>query len=74
LDKTWVAEWNARVAAGQEIQAGDVYRMVSRAIDQADPSLINVQTKGALQDRLRSELFQELGLTPNDVIIPKKSP
>jgi hypothetical protein len=74
LDKTWVAEWNARVAAGQEIQAGDVYGMVSRAIDQADPSLINVQTKGALQDRLRSELFQELGLSPNDVIIPKKSP
>ena len=72
MDSTWITEWNAQVKAGQEIRARDLYRMVSRAIEQADPKLINVQTKGALQDRLRSELFQELGFSPN-VVIPAKT-
>jgi len=69
LDETWIAEWNARVKAGREIRVRDVDRMVSRAIEQADPKLINPQTKAALATRLKSELYQEMGLSSNDVII-----
>jgi len=70
LDNTWISEWNARANAGREIRVRDVDRMVSRAIEQADPKLINNETKAALAMRLKSELYKELNLSPNDVIIP----
>jgi hypothetical protein len=72
FDRTWVAEWNAAVGAGQAIRAGDVYRMVSRAIRAVDERIINAQTKAAIEDRLATELFDELGLSANDVIVPAR--
>jgi hypothetical protein len=44
--------------------------MISQAIDAVDPKLINPATKGMLHDRLRTELFADLGLRPGTVIVP----
>jgi hypothetical protein len=71
LDQPWIDEWNAAVAAGRRITAGDVLDMVSRAITRAGSAgQIDAATEAALQMRLRTELFSELGLTPTSVIVP----
>ena len=70
FDRGWVGQWQAAEAAGQTIRARDVYNWVSRAINAVDDSVINVATKGAIQDRLRQELFGEFGLLPDDIIVP----
>lgn len=69
LDNGWIPQWNAAAGAGRQITAGDVYGWVSRAVDGVSDSLINPSVKGALHDRLRSEIFVELGLAPGDVVL-----
>jgi hypothetical protein len=69
FDRTWIREWNDAVSAGRTIRTRDVFEWVSRAINAVDPALINNEVKGAILDRLRTELFVELGLNLNDVII-----
>jgi len=70
FDASWVREWNAATNAGRAISAGDVYNWVSRAVNSVDDNLINAGVKGAINDRLRTELFVDLGLNASDVIIP----
>jgi hypothetical protein len=70
LDRTWVREWNSALASGRTIRVVDLYRWISRAIDTVDDRLINAEVRGAIQFRLESELFRELGLAPNDVLVP----
>jgi hypothetical protein len=69
FDRTWITEWRNAVAAGRTIRAGDVYTWVSDAINAVDNRLIDVGVKGAINQRLRSELFIDLGLDISDVII-----
>ncbi len=69
FDRSWIAEWNNAVAAGRTITAGDVYNWVSRAINDVDEWVINFEGQGAINDRLRTEMFGELNLHPQDVII-----
>lgn len=52
------------------IRVSDVYNWVSRAINAVDDQVINAGVKGAINDRLRTELFVDLGLDLDDVIIP----
>ena len=71
MDQAWINEWNAAVRAGRQITAGDVLDMVSRAISRAGRAgQFDAATEAALQMRLRTELFSELGLTPATVIVP----
>jgi hypothetical protein len=70
FDRAWVAEWKNAVAAGRAITAEDVYNWVSRAINAVDDQVINVGVKGAINDRLRTELFVDLNLDAQDIIIP----
>lgn len=69
FDSSWVPVWNNAVAAGQTIRAGDVYRWVSRAINAVDDQVINASVKAAINNRLRTELFVDLGLGIDDIII-----
>lgn len=72
FDQGWVSVWNARIAAGAKITAGDVNAMVGAAIDQIPASMLSPAAKGTLSWRLFMELFGELGLTPDTVIVPGK--
>jgi hypothetical protein len=72
FDSGWVSAWNAAIAAGMQIRAIDVYSMVVGALRAVNPNLINNATKGAIEDRLRQELFQELGLRPWDIVVPAR--
>ena len=72
FDQGWVSVWNARIAGGAEITAGDVNAMVGAALDQIPASMMSPAAKGSLQWRLFSELFGELGLAPDTVLVPKK--
>jgi hypothetical protein len=72
FDSGWIAEWNSAVDAGRAIRAGDVYNWVSRAINAVDDSAIGVGVQGAINDRLGAELFGELGLSPDDIIVPAR--
>ena len=69
FDRSWIREWNDAVAAGRIIRAGDVYNWVSRAINAVDDQVIDAGVKGAINDRLRTEMFVDLGLDLDDVII-----
>jgi hypothetical protein len=70
FDAGWVPLWNAAIASGQTITAGQVYQWLSNAINAVDPELINPAVQGAILDRIRTELFVELGLNSNDPIVP----
>jgi hypothetical protein len=70
FDAGWVPQWNAAAASGRAIQVRDVYNWVSSAIHAVDDSLISPAIKGAMHDRLRTELFVDLGLNLDDVIVP----
>lgn len=70
FDRTWVAQWNAATAAGRAITAEDVYNWVSRAIQGVDETIINAGVKGSINDRLRTEMFVDLNLDPQDIIVP----
>ena len=72
FDQGWVPAWNARVASGAQITAADVNAMVGSAIDQIPASMLSPAAKGTLGWRLFAELFAELGLTPDTVIVPGK--
>jgi hypothetical protein len=72
FDSGWVSAWNAAIGAGIQIRAVDVYSMVVNALRAVDPNLINNATKGAIEDRLRQELFQDLGLQPLDIVVPSR--
>jgi hypothetical protein len=71
FDRTWVSQWNAAVAAGRAITAEDVYNWVSSAIQAVDEDIINAGVKGAINDRLRTEMFVDLNLDPQDIIVPR---
>ena len=62
FDAGWVPQWNAAVAAGQTIRTSDVYRWLSFAINSVNTNLISHQLQGIILMRIRTELFQELGL------------
>jgi hypothetical protein len=70
FDAGWVPLWNAAVASGQTITAGQVYQWLSNAINAMNPTLISPAVQGVLLMRIRSELFVELGLNWNDPIVP----
>ncbi len=70
FDRSWLREWRSAVASGRQIRISDVYTWVSNAIDAVDRNLIDVSVQGAMHDRLRSELFSDLGLSPDLVIVP----
>jgi hypothetical protein len=70
FDAGWVPLWNAAVASGQRITAGQVYEWLSNAINSVSPSLINSNMQGIILARIRTELFVELGLNWNDPIVP----
>lgn len=70
FDAGWVPLWNAAMANGQTITAGQAYQWLSNAINAVNPSLISDAVKGAMLDRIRTELFVELGLNWNDPISP----
>lgn len=72
FDRGWVGEWNNAVANGDEIRAIDAYTWISNALHAVDESLINSDLKGAIQDRLRVEMFGDLDLSPETVIIKKR--
>lgn len=72
FDKAWVPIWNARIAAGTKITAGEVNALVGAAIDQIPASMLSPAAKGTLRWRLFAELFGELKLTPDTVIVPGK--
>jgi hypothetical protein len=72
FDRPWIAKWNNAVDAGRAIRAGDVYNWVSGAINAVDASIIDVGVQGAINDRLRIELFVERGLDPHDIIVPAR--
>jgi hypothetical protein len=70
FDAGWVPQWNVATAAGQTIRAGTVYQWLSSAINAVNPALISPALQGVILDRIRTELFVELGLGWNDIIIP----
>lgn len=74
FDSRWVPQWNAAVEAAQNggppVTAKDLYRWVSAAVNSVDPRLMSNDLKGAVNARLRTELFSELGLTDSFVIVP----
>lgn len=70
FDRLWIREWNQAVATGRTIRVGDVYRWVSRAINAVDDRVIDKGVKGAIDQRLKSELFNDLGLALDDVLLP----
>jgi hypothetical protein len=70
FDSSWIADWRAAVAAGRPVTAGDVYQWLTRAINAVNNSIIDTATKGAIIDRIHTELFVELGLTTNTIIVP----
>ena len=70
FDQTWIRDCPNATAAGRTIRAGDVYTWVSRAINAVDDRLIDAEVKSIINDRLRTELYVDLGLQPQDVIIP----
>ena len=69
FDRVWVREWNSAVAAGRTIRAQDVFTWVSDAINAVNDGVINAEVKAAINGRLYSELYTDLGLKANDVII-----
>lgn len=70
FDGYWVARWNAAKEAGREITAGDLYKWVSEAVNRVDPRLMSNDLKGAINDRLRTELYSDLGMTASFVLVP----
>jgi hypothetical protein len=70
FDAGWVPLWNAAVASGQRISAGQVYQWLSNAINSVSPNLISNHMQGIILARIRTELFVELGLNWNDPILP----
>jgi hypothetical protein len=70
FDAGWVALWNTAVAQGRQITALMAYEWVKAAALAVDPALMTDPMKGILIDRLRTELFVELGLQPGTVIVP----
>jgi hypothetical protein len=70
FDAGWVPLWNAARVGGQTITAGQAYQWLSNAINAVNPALINSAIQGAILDRIRTELFVELGLNWNDPIVP----
>ena len=50
----------------------DRYNWVAGALNAVDDSIIDVGVQGAINDRLRIELFVELGLRPDDIIVPAR--
>jgi hypothetical protein len=70
FDAGWIPQWKAATAAGQTIPAGTAYRWLSSAINAVDPALISPALQGVILDRIRTELFVELGLGWNDIIVP----
>jgi hypothetical protein len=74
FDSHWVSQWTAAKDAGRPITAGDVYKWVSAAVNRVDPSVIPNDIKGAINDRLRTELFSELGLAESYVIVAGRPP
>jgi len=46
------------------IRAEDVYNWVSRAINAVDDQFNDAGVKAAINDRLRTEMFVDLGLDP----------
>lgn len=68
----WVNKWNDAKARGDQITAGDVHSWVSTSIQQMPESMLPQATKNTLEWRLHTELYNELGLKPDDVIIARK--
>lgn len=69
FDAGWVPLWNAAVASGQGITAGQVYQWLSNAINGVSPNLISNHMQGIILGRIRTELFVELGLNWNSMIV-----
>lgn len=70
FDSGWVPLWNAAVRGGQAVSAGQLYQWLSNALAAVPPNLINPSVRGAMLDRIRSELFVELGLNWSDLVSP----
>lgn len=70
FDQGWISQWNAAVASGRPITAGDVYQMVSNAIQGIPDHMLSPAAKGALDWRLHMEMFADHGLQPGQVLVP----
>lgn len=72
FDRGWVPQWNSAVKSGREITAQQVYTMVSNAIRGVPDTMLSAEAKGNLEWRLHLEMYGELGLRPDQVIVPAR--
>jgi hypothetical protein len=70
IDQGWLWRWKAAIKNGREVTAGDVEQWVGDAIARIPKDKLVPETKGTLQWKLHHELYSDLGLTPDFVIVP----
>jgi hypothetical protein len=85
IDQGWVPKWQKAKESGDLVLAQDIQKWFEDAVDGANDVLakeygykpgvktdfLSPQFRQALKDRMREE-FAELGIKPNDVVLPAK--
>jgi uncharacterized membrane protein len=64
FDKTWLAEWRRARQNGAGITVGEAYTMLADAINAIPDAEMPPAARDTLRERLRLEMFGELGLRP----------
>jgi len=69
IDAGWVPWWKAAKSSGATVTAGEAFRRIAAAIDAVPGHQLTSQAKGALIHRLQTEMFVELGLSHDRLLL-----
>ena len=68
----WVPSWQAAKASGAEVTARAAHDMLVGGIQTTPSELLSAAARGTLEWRVFDEMFRELGLSWQDVVLPKR--